>query len=349
MSSYGYLFDAEGQDHQVKLDREVIEAVGDSQLLWVDLTGEEEAVIRGVTDMLELSNALLNDIFDTDGSLKQLQRPRLDLYSNCFYLNVQAVQERSGGDPDDKPKSGIGSRSGNVSFRLIMVHFVVFANIVLTIHSEPATFLESFDRRIKGDTHLGSLDGPAFVGALLNWHITGFFRAVETLESEVDRIDDAALLLRRNREERDLLVEMVKARRRLAVVRRALLPHREVYATMARPRFAPFVTAHASETLQLLSGRLDRAIEATENARELVLGSFDIFATQTALRTNEVVKILTVVSALLLPAGVIANLAVLFIRSPVYDLGRVGLWAVLTGLALFGTTFVTVARRRSWI
>ena len=219
-------------------------------------------------------------------------------------------------------------RGAATAFRVVSVHFIVFANIVVSLHEQPAAFLDNFDTRIKGDTDLGSLDGPAFLGAVLNWHITGYFRALEMLENEVDRIDDAALRLRRSREERDLLSEMVKVRRRLALVRRTLLPHREVYSILARPRFAPFVTEHATETLQLVAERMERAIEGTENGRELILGSFDIFTTQTALRTNEVVKALTVISALLLPAGVIASLASLFIRAPVYNLGRPGFWEV---------------------
>ena len=241
------------------------------------------------------------------------------------------------------------SNSTAVAFRVVPVHFIVFANIVVSFHVQPAAFLDSFDQRIKGDTDLGSLDGPAFLGALLNWHITGYFRALEALENEVDRIDDAALRFRRSREERDLLSEMVKVRRRLALVRRTLLPHREVYAVLARPRFAPFVTEHATETLQLVADRMERAIEGTENARELILGSFDIFTTQTALRTNEVVKTLTILSAILLPAGVLATLATLVIHGPVYDLGRPGFWEVITSMVVIGVGFITVARKRNWM
>ena len=109
------------------------------------------------------------------------------------------------------------------------------------------------------------------------------------------------------------------------------------------------MTEQATETLQLVAARFERAIEATENGRELILGSFDIFSTQTALRTNEVVKALTVISALLLPAGVIASLSSLFIRAPVYDLGRMGFWEVLTAMVVIGTAFILFARRRNWM
>ena len=89
-------------------------------------------------------------------------------------------------------------------------------------------------------------------------------------------------------------------------------------------------------------------MEATENVRELILGSFDIFTTQATLRTNEALKALTMISAVLLPAGVVASLSVLFIRAPVYDLGKAGFWGVLLTTAGLGTFLVAVARSRGW-
>ena len=358
MAIYAYLFDAEGQDRQVKWDQSTLQSVGDNQLLWVDVSGSNPEEFQRVVELLSLSETLVQTMRDKRGTLRQSLRPRLDLYGNCFHLNIEAIQSREeskaaiNNEDEPKPSPTRSPRSIGFStsaFRIVLVHFVVFDNVVVSLHEHPAAFLDSFDTRIKGDTHMGSLDGPAFLGAVLNWHITGYFRALEVLESEVDQIDDAALRLRRSREERDLLADMVKVRRRLALVRRTLLPHREVYATLSRPLFAPFVTEHATETLQLVTDRMERAIEATENGRELILGSFDIFTTQTALRTNEVVKALTVISALLLPAGVLATLSSLFIRAPVYDLGRAGFWEVVTSMIFIGVLFMAIARKRNWL
>lgn len=359
MPTTTYLFDADGRDREVILQSSDLETLGDHQLLWVDLVTDDFDEWLEASALLRLP-PVLNDIIyrrlKKDGH--EPARPRLDVYDTCFHLNVEAVQDRNNSADEDAPppKAKVRARpSSAVSvvavpvFKIITVDFVVLPNLLVTLHTEPAGFLTSFDRRIKGDSHLGSLDGPAFLGALLSFHVTGYFRAMETLEAEVDRIDDDALRLRRGAEERDLLADMVKVRRRLALVRRALLPHREIYATLARPRFAAFVSEEATDTLRLMYDRMERAVETTENGRELILGSFDIFTTQAALRTNEVVKVLTVISALLLPAGVIATLSALFIRAPVYDLGKAGFWGLIIGIPVIGVLVYFVARRRNWL
>ena len=47
---------------------------------------------------------------------------------------------------------------------------------------------------------------------------------------------------------------------------------------------------------------------AVEAARDLVLGSFNIYMTRTAQRTNDTMKVLTLVTVLLLPGSLIAGM-----------------------------------------
>ena len=51
----------------------------------------------------------------------------------------------------------------------------------------------------------------------------------------------------------------------------------------------------------------ERVLDAIENAREQMIGTFDVVTTRTTERTNDVMRILTVVSSLLLPSVVIAG------------------------------------------
>ena len=110
---------------------------------------------------------------------------------------------------------------------VVELTFVVGPNFVITVHTMPVAFLNSFDQRVKGDTQMGQLDASAFLAALLDWHITSYFRIVEHWRSRVDRLDTLAL---RSRHRRDVLAELAKLRQRVAFIRRTLTPHREVYA-----------------------------------------------------------------------------------------------------------------------
>jgi Mg2+ and Co2+ transporter CorA len=256
------------------------------------------------------------------------RRPRLDHYTGYSQFSIQTIEQANG------------------KYALVEVDFILAANLIVTVHRKPVKFLDSFDQRVKGDSDLGELDAPAFLAGLLDWHVTSYFRLLEELELEVDKIDAHAL---RPQHSRDLLAELAKVRQRVAFVRRILTPHREVYAAMSRPDFQVVASSTSSAHFRNLADRLDRAIEAVENARELLVGSYDIFTTQTTLRTNEIIKLLTIVSFVWFPASVIVGIAALLLKPPVHPATSPGFWIMLGVIVATALSTVALARWKRWI
>jgi magnesium transporter len=95
-------------------------------------------------------------------------------------------------------------------------------------------------------------------------------------------------------------------------------------------------------------GRLEKAIEATDNTREMLIGSVEVFMTQTAQRTNEVMKILTLVSVLLLPCAVIAGVLGMNFKVQIFDNPDL-FWVAIALMAGLAATTLFVARRIHWI
>jgi magnesium/cobalt transport protein CorA len=322
MTIKAYLYDATGRDREIELDGEVLANLHDQQLLWIDISEFEDREIRPLAHMLGLTTESVRSL------LQKEHRPRLDHYGKYSQLIVNTIQEEDG------------------RYRLVEVDFIFAANLVVTIHRHPVAFLQSFDRRVRSDSDLGELDAHSFLAGLLDWHILGYFRLVEELERAVDEIDAHAL---RPYHTRDLLSEMAKLRQRVAFVRRALTPHREVYAGLARLDVQTTSTSDSSISFAMLMERLDRAIDAVENARELLIGSFDIFTTQMTMRTNEAMKVLTLVSFVWFPASVIVGICALLVHTPVDPLRSYGFWIMLGCIALIGLITLIFARRRRWI
>lgn len=322
MAIRAYLYDAAGTDQEVPLTRRCIENLHARQLLWVDVSEFEESELRQLVALLMLERDSLYAL------LQPRRRPRLDHYRGYAHLNIHTIEPADG------------------AYALLEVDFLLSANLIVTVHRKPVAFLDSFAQRVKGDSDLGELDAPAFLAALLDWHVTSYFRLLEDLEAEVDKIDAYALRPRRSR---DLLAELAKLRQRIAFARRALTPHREVYAAMARPDFQLIASSQSAAHFHSLADRLDRAIETVENARELLVGSFDIFTTQTTLRTNEIIKVLTIASFIWFPASVIVGISALLLHSPVNPAHSPGFWLTLGSILLTAFSTLALARWKRWI
>ena len=76
-----------------------------------------------------------------------------------------------------------------------------------------------------------------------------------------------------------------------ACIRRTLAPHRVAFAALARPEME--LHEELGRPWPGLTERLERTIDAVENLRDLLLGTFDIHMGRAAQDANDVMKVLT--------------------------------------------------------
>ena len=186
------------------------------------------------------------------------KRADLTQYAGSVHLVLLAIDDEADGDPASDPVARpidiIGGR-----------------NWVVTVHDGPLEALVRLDAEREGETRLGALDAGTFVAAVVDEVLADYFELVEDIEREIDRLDERAL---RGRPDRGVLSEIVRLRRRIGLIRRILAPHRVAFAALARPDMD--VDEEAGRPWPGLTDRLDRLLDAVQNLRELLLGTFDI-------------------------------------------------------------------------
>jgi Mg2+ and Co2+ transporter CorA len=85
-----------------------------------------------------------------------------------------------------------------------------------------------------------------------------------------------------------------------------------------------------------------------ENARELVVGSFELFATRTAQRTNDTMRVLTFVTVLLGTLAVVAGALGMNFKAPFFDTGADGFWIAIGAMGAIVLLSTLFARWRRW-
>lgn len=318
------LFDADRTDRRLSWDELLRTKPGKRQLLWVDVSGRLE----------DAEATVLAERFELDPPTRRaLQRPddnpSVSLHRTYLHIRIAA-------DPND-----------NDPLRAVWLDLIAGSNVIVSQHDRPIPFLDDVDARIQRDTTLGILSAPAFFAAIVDAAITSYHRAVDEIEEDVDRLDADSL----RGDARDaLLGELVRCRRRIARLRRLLADHRAVFAALSSPDVATFVAdADTSAVLNGLNGRFEGAIGAVEDSREALLGSFDVFMSRTAQRTNEVMKVLTLATVLLLPGSMIAGLLGMNVIVPLNKDDPLSFWIVVAAIAVLAVGIVAVARARRWL
>jgi Mg2+ and Co2+ transporter CorA len=206
--------------------------------------------------------------------------------------------------------------------------------------------VDEFNEPFHGETRLGDLDGPAFLSLVLDWQLSGYFKIIEGLQGDIDHLDED--LLSKSPEEGSFLDRLQDFRRRVRTLRNTLSAHREVLGMLSHPRSDAVVGAEASRDYKRLEDRLQQAIETVDTTREMIVGSFDIFMTRTAQTTNDIMKRLTIVSVLLLPAAVIAGIMGMNFKVGIFEQPWM-FWVTLGGMALLAGLTLLVAKRHDWL
>jgi Mg2+ and Co2+ transporter CorA len=235
-------------------------------------------------------------------------------------------------------------------FEPMALHCLVGTNWIVTLHQGELDLVDEFNKPFHGETLLGELDGPAFLSMVLDWQLGGYFSVIEALQTDIDHLDEELLQHspKQGTDEVTLLQRLQGLRQRVRKLRQTLSPHREVFGLLSHPESDAVVGSDAASDYERLAERLQLALDAVDTTREMIVGSFDIFMTRTAQATNDIMKRLTIVSVLLLPAGVIAGIMGMNFKVGIFEQPWM-FWVTLGVMATLATITLVVAKRQKWI
>lgn len=338
------LYDADGKDCELDAAQVDAASLSEHQLLWVDLCGETESVLADMVGQIGLGK-------HTDAVRAGLQGgPRVENFGEWFLIRADAIVAAGGACSDDAPpdrKLHKNPHAGELRYSAQELTIVTGHNFVLTVHGEPLPFLEELRQREQSETQLGVLSAERFTASLLDWQLATYFDAVSDFETAVDRLE---VNLLSGRKQRDCLPELARLRQVVSRLRRRLAPHRNLFAALERPDFRPTPDdSPADSHFHLLGERFDHAMDAVENARDLVVGSFELFATRAAQRTNDTIRVLTVITAVLGTLAVIAGVLGMNFSASLFETGGAGFWIVVLGMAVLSAAAFAVAKWRDWL
>ena len=223
------------------------------------------------------------------------------------------------------------------------IDLVARRNLVLSVHAGPVAALQRYVDGLDGETRLGALDAADLMSALVDEVLIGYFQLVELIERDIDELDQRAL---HGRPRDDVLGALVSLRRRIGLARRTLAPHREALAALARPEMQS--EEPVGQPWPGLVDRLEGALAAIDSVRDSLLGTYDIHMGRVSQHANNVMKTLTLLSGVLLPAVVLAGIMGMNFKLSFFD-DTANFWIVVGSMVAMAVVILGVARWRDWI
>jgi magnesium transporter len=313
------LYDAKGADRQVDLTAGERLRFDRHRLLWIDIDERATADLGAAAEAVGLEPEGLLRLSRVDRRARILRLP------DRVVLTIGTVEA----DDQDAERHELD--------------IVVGANHVITVHDGPMTPLETFRRELGNEDQLGRLDAVAFTTGIIDEVLQAFYKHIEAIERDIDALDELAI---RADSGAAFLGRVLVLRRRIARLRRVLAPNREALLPLERPDFA--LRADLGPVWPGTVQRLERAIGGLENARELLVGSFDLYLGRASQRTNDVMKALTLLSAIALPGVVVAGVMGMNFKAGFFDDPN-NFFVVIAAMIAFSIAILGVARWRHWV
>lgn len=286
-----------------------------------------EAKLEGPQDLPHLSEQHCVQWVDIkgigDGSI---------LHEYCQSQNFHVLAEADAQNVGQRPKLEAYEDFQYVVFRSIaldkeqrlkwnQVSLFLRENFLLTVQEEGVDDFEAVRNRIReGRPTIRERQGDYLAVMILDVVVDGYFPILEHFGDLLDECEDRIL----KEHDPGVLNEIYDIRRDLSMFRRSVWPLREVLNSLYRDPGSPIQEENHLHLRDILD-HVVQTLEFIESYRELASGLADAHLNLVGQKTNEVMKVLTIVSAVFIPLTFIAGIyGMNFDTSQPYNLPELG-------------------------
>lgn len=296
---------------------------------WIDISGlGDAALIQEIGERFKLDALAVSDVINVG------QRPKLDDYPNHLFIVLRQVTVT----PENE---------------LVWEQVSLFLgpDFVISFQETYDDCLDPIRTRLRGGRRQIRGNGSDYLFTMIiDAIVDGYFPVLEAFADQLERYENEILSDRGN----EIFGELYRTKRDLASFRRAALPLRDAMSSLLKDdqdwlteAMFPYVRDTLDHTMQV--------VDVTESYRELAVSLVDVHLSMVGQRTNEVMRVLTVISAIFIPLTFIAGVYGMNFNTEVSDYNlpelsfRYGypmFWALCI---VMGLTLVFVFRRLGWL
>jgi len=290
--------------------------------VWADFTSPTAEDLATIEEELTLHHLAVED------AVHEHQRPKLDRYDSHLFLAAYAV------DLDAETKQ----------LAKVEVKAFITERALVTVHPE-AFDMSAVTQRWDSNPDLVKHGVAFLLWGLLDVVVDGHFETVQDLDGEIEVYED--LLFDDKNHGTEVQRNSFELRKNLVMLRRAVLPMREVVNTLMR-RDIELMDREMVPYYQDVYDHVLRATEWTESLRDLVATILDTNLSIQGNRMNLIMKKVTSWAAIIAVPTAITGFFGQNLDFVGFGTGW-GSWLSLALIAVTGLALYASFRRRDWL
>ncbi|MDF2630866.1 MAG: corA [Symbiobacteriaceae bacterium] len=296
-------------------------------ILWLDLQAPSQEAMQELAAELELHPMVVR------ACLHPEHRGRIREFTSQMLLVLNAV--------------GRGSESGKVDvgrWRTLELNVIVGRRFMLTVHPEMVPAVSSlFARWKKAGEGKPSLEYLLF--ALCDSVVSGYYVVLDRLDKY---IDDAETAIFAGGISQPILDRIFALKKHILYLRRVLGPQRDALGALMRREF-DFLSAEMRPYFVDVYEHTLRIIDLLDTYRDMISTALDAYLSTVNNRMNQIMKMLTIVSTVMLPLTLISGIfGMNFASMPLVD-SPLGFYVTVGGMVALGGGMWMYFRAKRWM
>ncbi|MEX2527699.1 MAG: magnesium/cobalt transporter CorA [Gemmatimonadota bacterium] len=297
---------------------------GETGVAWVDVEGVSHAeALNRFQESTGIHPLVMEDIMAVG------QRPKLEEYDDYLFILLRMLRW-------DEEKGAVEEEQVSV---------LVGRGRLLTFRETPGDLFQVIRERIrggKGRIRKGGADYLAY--AVVDLVVDSCFEVLERLGERLEQAEEEILV----NPVPELLQQIRFLKRELLLLRRSIWPLREMLGELERGELEmvdPATRPYLKDTYD----HVVHVMDTVDALRDMTAGTLDLYVSTLGHRSNEVMKVLTVIASIFIPLTFIAGVyGMNFHFMP--ELARPWAYpAVLLLMAALGVGMYLFFRYRRWI
>jgi magnesium transporter len=263
--------------------KECLNYLQTASMTWIQVYGtSNSSIISTIAKHFKIHSLALEDI------LSNYQRPKLDIYQNQLFLIARVLTWKENRD----------------ELLSEQVSLIVGPNYLITFSLSELPLFNSIKERLRQPNNRFKSQGPDFLAYnILDAIVDQYFVVLEAIDVRLEKLEDE--LMRSSKP--TTLQNIQNAKRTMIFLRRSIWPLRDVINSFQHLD-PPFLSATTKLYLSDVYDHVIQVIDIIEGFRDVVAGMLDIYLSNINIRTNEIMKFLTIVSTIFVPLTFIASL-----------------------------------------
>jgi len=300
-----------------------------SNVVWVDLQGETDECLAEAKEVLlevfKFHPLTVEDCIETRN------QPKVEAFENYLYFIVHGIK------PGETNPSNFATKE---------LDGYLGSNFVVTFHVQRFRSIKKVKQQIRNSTFACQRGAAYLLHHILDELVDLYMPIVDDFDNAINDLEDRVFNMKRGNNE--VLGDVMDLRRSVARLKRISSRQLDVLYRMSHGEF-PLIPEGILPFFRDVHDHLQRISDLSEGYRDLVGGLFDIHFAVVGNRTNDVMKTLAVVSAIILPLSLVAGIYGMNFDFMPELKTRSGYFVTLAGMALLTAVLLLYFWRRGWI